>query len=346
MASQNYYGNIKLTNQNQVDSFPLLYPNVNFIHGDLQISNTSNLDSLYNIHIIDGSLDVGGNFINFIGLDNLTSVGQIFTFYSSAIGVNCIGLNNLNYCSGFRPEGNDFSFVGLNNPNLNIEILQITGSNFENFSGISPSLEISVINIINCQFNDFEGLNNLDSLDVLSLQTGSTFNSYSGLNSLEHVGAFYIHETNNPFDFSGLENLISVNSIDFLFSISTSLFGLSNIDYTKLNSVIILGVSMCSMDWLCEYFNNNWNGSLYGAGNCMNVTTFLQSCNTFTYTGNGNWSTITNWSPFYPGYTMTNTTIINNGQLTIEDNEIIVCSNCIVSNNNIIILKGIFSLGN
>jgi len=349
--SQNTYnGSIFLDGQNKVDSFPINYPNISNIHGDLTIINVNTLDSLIDLVTISGTLDISGNLSNFNGLNSLNYVGQTIFFNTTASSISCNGLNSLTFCANFRPEGNgtNISFNGLNNPNLVINIMHMVGMNFNNFLGLSTTVQVDGLNLINCQFADFQGFENIDSMDVLAIQNGTTFNSYNGLNSIEHIGTFLINDANNPSDFTGLENLTSINEIEFyLYYLgNNSLNGLENIDHTKIDLLTIVNINTCSVQWLCDYFNNGNYGTVNGTGACLNVPVVLQNCNQYIYTGTGLWTNASNWTPTYPGINITNATITINGNVTIPNSTNVICNNCSIINNGNIIIYGNLIINN
>lgn len=335
LVGQNYYGDIELHNQAQIDSFPINYPGVTNIYGNVSIEYAEALDSLYSIELIDGYFILGGEFSDLFGLHNLVEVNGIFEIYSSNPGFqNLTGLSVLDQCLQIRLFGLDnFSdFNGLNSSMSSLESILMHNCNFIDFDGISNLTNVKVINIINCNFTSFNGLEHLDSLGVLAVQTNSEFESFEGLQSLTHIGLFYIFECYCPPNFDSLENLVSVFQIEFnLLNNPASLSGLENIDSDKLTNVIIWGSDFCTYDWLCQYFTENpGGGSLYGTGSCASVSALLQSCTTFTYSGTGNWNNSGNWSPFYPGYNIVNATIIIEGNLNISAQDNIQCNNCTI----------------
>ncbi len=349
--SQNAYnGNISLAGQNKIDSFPINYPNISVINGDLIIIDGNLLDSLYNITTINGYLDINGSVSNFNGLNNLTHVGQTLYVNTTSSSLSCIGLNNLTYCSNFRPEGNNtnISFNGLSNANLKINIMHMVGMNFTDFTGISTTAKVDGLNLINCQFTNFGGFENIDSLSVLAIQNGTSFNSYNGFNSIEHIGTFLITDAINPPTFAGLETLTSINEIEFyLYYLgANSLTGLNNIDYTKINSLLIFNGSFCTVPWLCDYFTNGNNGSIYGTGSCESIPMLLQNCNQYAFNGSGLWTDVSNWNPTFPGINITNAIITINGNVTIPSNLNIICNNCTIINNGNIILEGTMTINN
>lgn len=345
-----YTGNIILDGQNKVDSFPINYPNIEIINGDLTIIDVNTLDSLYNLELISGNLDINGSLSNFNGLDSLSHVGQTFFINTTASSIICSGLSSLIYCANFRPEGNNtnISFNGLSNANLKINIMNVNGMNFNDFTGLSNTVKVDGLNLINCQFTNFVGFENIDSLDVLAIQNGTSFSNYVGFNSIEHIGLFLINDAINPPNFTGLETLTSINEIEFyLYYLGTnSLSGLNNIDYTKINSLLIFNGDFCAVPWLCDYFTNGNFGTIYGTGSCESILSLLQHCNQYTFTGTSIWTDLSNWNPTYPNINITNATIIVNGNVTIPSNVNIICNNCTIINNGNIILEGTLTINN
>ncbi|MEZ5083341.1 MAG: hypothetical protein R2750_07825 [Bacteroidales bacterium] len=94
---------IGFTTQQQIDEFPLIYPNCSDIEGSVLIlgNDITNLDGLINIQTIGGELIISSNSLaNLFGLGNLSLVDSTLSITNCTNLYNLEGLNNLNSIGG------------------------------------------------------------------------------------------------------------------------------------------------------------------------------------------------------------------------------------------------------
>lgn len=186
-------GNLTLTTQSQVDSFPILYPNCHQLPADLDISgDVANLDSLYQIDSIFGGLKVTGNnsLKDFWGLHNLKYFGGQLTIFGNDSLINFRGLKGLK----------------------KIDYLTISNNlSFRNFKGLDSVKEvISIYAINNSKMDSLVGLEGLDDiLNIFQLIGNSSLVSLYGLQDI-NIQTLHIVDSDSLWDLKGLENNVVI----------------------------------------------------------------------------------------------------------------------------------------
>jgi Secretion system C-terminal sorting domain/Receptor L domain len=245
---------VTFSNQEQIDSFPLL--NCTEIIGDVTISGDDivNLDSLSLLISIIGNLKVqnSSSLTNFGGLDNLIFIGEDLSI------IDNISLTSLNGLGNLTSIGKNIS-IGKNDALTSLSglsnISSVTGSlrlyaneslaslnGLNNVTKVGDELNISY----NTSLVDLIGLENLDSIEgAFLLASNDALNSLIGLENLSSVG-FYTDECTEEYGLwiSGNSSLTSLNGLENLEQIEGCFVLKNNIvlsDLYALNNLNSIG---------------------------------------------------------------------------------------------------------
>ena len=210
---------IVFTNQEQIDSFSINYPNCTVIEGDVIIefgSQEVNLLGLLQLEHIDGHVTINeGWFTNELeGLNNLESIGGNLVI-NQVQTIAFQGLENLSNIQGSLVVFGGFinSFSGLENlttigNNLRIEqafFYSLTG--LENLAHIGGDLEVSNI----FDLFTFEGLETLDTIGGDLIIHSTDIFELEGLENLQSIqGGIKI---TNAFNLSSLQSLQNITTL-------------------------------------------------------------------------------------------------------------------------------------
>ncbi len=265
---------IIFTNQTQIDSFQVNYPECSIIEGDVTIhggSDITNLNGLSVLNSINGYLDIYENYslTSLSGLDGLETIGGNLSLHSNTVLLSLSGLENLDSIGGW--------LVFFMNPNLN------SLSGLENLLQIQGQLWIEYCHSL----SNLNGLDNLTSIaGRLVIRHNPNLNSLSGLENLNSVDGYleiwYNHELNSLVGLNGLNSIngdIFVTENDIL----TSLDGLENIDAGTIQDLSIRHnpqLSYCAVQSICDYLTAP-NGTLtieYNQTGCHNQQQVLDAC--------------------------------------------------------------------
>ncbi|NOX47666.1 MAG: T9SS type A sorting domain-containing protein, partial [Chlorobi bacterium] len=120
------YGGVVFTTQQEIDDFPINYPNCNVIGGDLTVAGSNtifNLNGLSNLIHIEGSLSVSMEdwLWSLEGLDNIQTIGGDLTIYGLQGMTDILPLSNLTSVGG------------------SIEIIYLGISSLEGLKNIDPA---------------------------------------------------------------------------------------------------------------------------------------------------------------------------------------------------------------
>lgn len=184
-------GNLVLTAQSQVDSFPSLYPNCSRLPGDLELSgDIVNLDSLYQIDTI-----LGG--IKSIGSTRLK---------------NFKGLRNLRYFSALTIFNNDslWNFKGLEKVKK-LNYVTISGNpSLRNLRGLDSIKEvISIYLLNNIKLDSITGLGGLNDIwNIFQIIGNGSLKSLIGMQNIV-IETLHIVDNDSLWDLEGLEKNIS-----------------------------------------------------------------------------------------------------------------------------------------
>lgn len=316
LYGQIYNGDINLSTQGSVDSFPINY-GCNIIDGQLNISNVNNIDSLYLIEKIYNDLYITNSTItNLDGLNNLDSIGYYMTINLVAIQRLDAELPNLKHLESLDINGVD-TLSGFNS----LVTLQDL-STYCAFDNCFNSLVNSSINFLfnnSSITNSFNLLNDITYLDIDATIIDNSFNSLDGLNNLEINAPIVKNSFNNlvscndlrleNFDsiqtsfivittiideleiwntslenLNFLQNLVSVSSLTLSNNhVLKSISALSNLNPTALNDLNIYSndsLSFCPILPFCTYLNNATNSNYIFSNNCgcNSKDEILQNC--------------------------------------------------------------------
>jgi len=248
---------ITFSTQAEIDEFPSLYPDCSIIEGQVTIlgEDITNLDSLYTIAAVNGSLSIGGGenanplLDSIMGLSTITWIGGDLNILGNDSAVYTDLLVNLDSIAGdfniisndLLPTLNGFSNLAWIGGDLNID----TNNYFSYFTFLSN------LNFIGGSFNlglflsgsqyypvDFSGMENLDTIaGNFTLTNAFRIGDFGGLSSLHYIGGdFSVKGGFFVSSFDGLENLDHIGGKLELFDNYnlTSLDGLSSV--TSLDS--------------------------------------------------------------------------------------------------------------
>ena len=273
-------GELHLSSQNQVDSFPIMFPNCDSIKGDLIIekpasfSDISNLDSLTYLKFIGGHLRITSSNIQLIGLSGLENLIAIDGSLDISIQFDSVGLKIL---KNLKSVGN------------NIQLRYCTG--LESLSGLEHLDTIVGLSITECDnLSDLRGLDSLVYLrGQLSLWGNDRLTNLEGLNKVTTI----------PFGLRIIENdsLSSLDAIQNLDSIGRDLYIYGNDMLTE-----------CAIEAVCSYLNSPPGISSIHSNkaNCSSIDAIKSACSSCPdcfsvdnyWTGNAlnsNWNDEGNW---------------------------------------------------
>ena len=241
---------IVFTSQEQIDSFPINYPNCTEVIGSIVLDGTIDfpifsMDSLYQITEIGGSLWVKECILlnGFRGLNNVTTINGSLKIHDVSTGP-LEGVENLTTIGGDLILNNVFSntdlFSGFNS------LLEI-GGNFTLYSVDTPSLE---------------GLENLQEIKGSLNFQESFLNTIEALSNLTYIGnGISIEFCNGLNSLDGLEN-VNLDSI------------------SSLNLSFNFNLSYCHLDNICSYLNAGGTAYVsFNAGYCENLNLINTTCN-------------------------------------------------------------------
>lgn len=219
-------GNILLETQEQIDNFPVLYPDCSVIEGNLEITgeafgadNIFHLDSLYRITGVEGNLKIAYalELHSLHGLEGISRVGG--RVYISFTAVDSLtGLSNLQFVGG------DMQFAENSNlQNLHgLERLQNIGDglgfwfchSLESLDGLDALSSLGGYLILNSnyQLSSLEGLNLLTAIPgYLELENLPALSSLNGLEAIVSIGENLTVINNQNLE--GLAGLNGLNSV-------------------------------------------------------------------------------------------------------------------------------------
>lgn len=182
-------GNLVLTTQSQVDSFPILYPNCNRLPGNLDISGSVlKLDSLAQIDSIFGGIKIvaANRLKNLKGLENVRYFGGTLTAFNNDSLLNFEGLEGLKK---------------LNYANIS------TNASLRNLHGLDSIKEaVSIYILNNGKMDSIAGLGALDNVwNIFQLIGNSSLRSLHGLNDIT-IQTLHVVDCDTLWDLSGLDN--------------------------------------------------------------------------------------------------------------------------------------------
>ena len=259
--------NLYINSQAELDAFLDNFPNCTEFPGVIRIDPTSgeqvnDLSPLQNITTIGGYLVIRyTNLTTLEGLENLTSVGGLFSLYENDHLTTLEDIPSLNSVGILDIQDNDI-LVQANLPNLsstgsifigNNDAL--TSFNLENITSATGNVTF----IYNSVLNSLQGLSNLTTIgNILTIGYNDQLNSLQGLETLTGIGN-YLNIENNPNLISlDLENLSSIGGA---LQISNNdalnnLAGIGTINPQTITNLQITGndnLSVCGINNICTY---------------------------------------------------------------------------------------------
>lgn len=240
---------ITFTSQSEIDSFPIRFPDCDFIEGDLSINSKGG--SINNLNALSQLTGIGGNLIirntvinNLNGLENITTIGGNLWINENAQLTSLNGLNNL--------------------------------------TTIDEMLRIDENHLL----TNLSGLDNLNTLGShLRLQNNTSLNSMLGLNALESIGGeLSIQKHPSLGSISDLFTLTSINGslhIENNGGIST-LEGLENIDPDGIDHLVLKNckqLAFCQSQNICDYLEAGGSYEILGnAAGCKDINEVTVAC--------------------------------------------------------------------
>lgn len=217
-------GGISFTSQDQINMFPVNYPQCTEILGPVTINdaitgNIKNLDSLIQIQRIHGYLQISNNdsLISLNGLNNLLLVQGNLNVNSNEALVNLSGLDLVDTIGGYLQIYNNDALMAI--------------SSLNDLEWIGGFMSISE----NGGLENLSGFSNLNHVgDHISIYSNSSLEELNAFNVAMEVGA-YINISNNPV----LAALNAFNS-DLVLSGSLQIYS---------NSML----SICDTPGICDY---------------------------------------------------------------------------------------------
>jgi len=265
---------IRFTHQSQVDSFPITYAGCHEVLGDVNIDTTdiTNLDSLYLITHIHGSLSIRTNedLRSFQGLHNLQVVNGSVVIVDNHNNqlTSLAGFDNLTLVGGRLEINYNVNINTLSNlaslttiqGDTNNKGLQIFGLHgIQNLEGLENLTEIGGgLAVVHCQnVTSLEALGPITSIGGDLDIRGTGISNFSGLEQLTHVGGAlligYNYELTNLDALSQLTEINGSMYIEENFAL-TSISGLENITSPILHARIEKNslLTYCAIAPLCN----------------------------------------------------------------------------------------------
>lgn len=247
--------------QQQIDQFPLLYPNcmeiqrIN-VHGN-NITNLQGLSGLVSI----GNLRIESNplLTSLEGLNNLTALENLIV-YDNPLLVNLQGLGNF-------PSLHNLAVVS--NPGLQ----NLTG--LEDVAMITEYLMLSD----NGALTALDGLNGLTRTGIFSITENPVLADISALSALKNVEYDFVFEDAAVENLHGLENLVKVGKTLYL-QRNPNLSDISSLNHP----VVIQGqlyiqhnheLGDCAVQAVCDYLTTRENTEYHVYGNNGNCFTHI-----------------------------------------------------------------------
>ena len=206
-------GDVTLSTQAQINSFPIDYNNCKQISGNLTItgpSDITNLNGLSNLETITGQLNIvhNNNLTNLSGLSNLKTVGNNFWISDNTALTTINGLNALQTTGQF--------YIGNNTA--------LTTINFSN--ALTSITSFTILN--NSLLQSINGFNNITSINgIVNIENNTVLQNFNAFNKLGSVG--------NHLQFSGNPQLQNIDSLHKLTTVGGAFNIAQNGALTNLN---------------------------------------------------------------------------------------------------------------
>jgi len=216
---------ITFSTQNQIDSFPINYPNCTVIEGDVTIgnyggsSNITNINGLHALKAVNGDLKIwyNGSLQDLSGLEKLVSISSDFYLTNNSALPSLVGLSGLSSIGG--------NFLINNIP----RIADLSG--LEHLYHVGSYLQIEQ----NTSLKNLTGIENLHDVGGLHIHGDDSLIVISGLDSLITIGTCFVVDYNNSLrEISGLNQLTTIGGYLWitLNPVLTSVTGLKKLQST------------------------------------------------------------------------------------------------------------------
>jgi uncharacterized repeat protein (TIGR01451 family) len=290
---------LSFTSQAEVDAFLVEYPDCTEFGGNVSIghplgTDITNLQGLQNLMSIGGifSIEFNASLVSMSGLENLTSIeGNFYIKYHTALS-NMSGLENLTSIGGtFYIESNESlsTLNGLEN------LTSIEGNFFIGHNNALSSLNglgnLAAIGecfslVDNSALSNMNGLENLAAIGgCFEIGYNATLSNMSGLENLTSIdGPVYIGANTALSNLSGLENLTSVGGYLWITQCAAlnSINGLENLTFVGGDLLITSNpaLSLCQAPFICDYLinGNAWVEINNNAPGCNSTDEILIQC--------------------------------------------------------------------
>lgn len=259
--------NLMMYDQDVATNFSTDYPDCTIILGDVILQGNENFLGMEQIVEIQGTIRCGGDGecngqqANFLGLENVTSLGGINLEENN---FSLAGLSSVAIITGdFRlEECSIIDFFSLTNL---IEIggdFNMSETTFESFNGLQNLASVGE----NFKVDENAMLLNSNSIESL-VSVGGSFqlsecniiDGFTGFAGLTSVGGnFIIDDCPMVTSLDGFENITSISGLLQLIwnDMLTDIFGIANIDPESISFAEIRMnplLSMCSVTSICQH---------------------------------------------------------------------------------------------
>jgi hypothetical protein len=240
--AQVYTGNVWLTTQSAVDSFPINYPGVQYVAGSMIIGrdDTVNLSSITDLTPLLGLKRISGLYIsnngqltNLSGLDSLTETSPLYVYNNPAL-TTLVGLHHLRSTDVLviRKNASLPNLQGLNSMQEAYAVVIERCDNLLNLIGLDSLNDVFTTITI-------KGNRRLKSLEGMQLIDRQTFSIYQN-DSLTQIGPFPSLkrgglQLRNNANLSNLDGFLSYPSLTLNLSIEDNpkLIDLSGLRLTR-----------------------------------------------------------------------------------------------------------------
>lgn len=217
LQATTYVGDVYISTQSEVDDFPIDYPGVDSIVGNVVLQgNISNLNGLNQLKYISLNIAFNGNYA--AELPNLQFVKYLGVGY---------GITSVNMPALTRIESmyiNNSSATSLNFPVLqnagNIQIEYWPNANFSGFPRLKRAEEVSLAYYTN-SITQIDGFDSLTYCGTLRISGFPSVTSIAGFEQLDSINSLYLTNSN-------IQNLSFINDASYLNSVN--IFNCTNFD--------------------------------------------------------------------------------------------------------------------
>ena len=264
------YGHYYFTDQSDIDSFQVDYPDCSVLNGMVRVSG-NNITDLYGLQVIDSIFgflwfEYNDSLSALHGLESLKYISNKLEFWGNPSLLSLEGLDSLTAIGGNLSIKGYNSLVSL----TGLESLSFIGGNLEvwqhddltSFNGLNSLAEIG--GSLDIAFlPSIKSLSGLDNLAAVGGSVGigliDSLESLEGLNNLATIG-YHLSIVNNwsLTDLNALSNLQSIGG-DLNIRLNPNLRNLTGLDNIDPGSIMDLQIksnsklSVCAIQSICDY---------------------------------------------------------------------------------------------